>query len=112
MELHALAQGELDGALVEALPALGEARHFLKLREQVLHDQALEHEGEDALADVGLLAQRLEGRAIGDLLHRDGDGGAAVGLRKGDARQGKAGGGKARCGDQASAAQEHGGNSL
>ena len=112
MELHALAQGEFDGAVVDALPALGESRDLLQPGEQVLHDQALEHEGEDALADIGLLAQRLKCGAVGDLLHGDGDGGAAVGLPDCDPRQAKAGGGEARCGDQSTAAQKHDVNPL
>ena len=48
---------------------------------------------------------------VGDLLHGDGDAGAAVGLADGDARQGEACGSKPGGGDQATAAKEHGANS-
>jgi hypothetical protein len=111
VELHALAQGELDGALVEALPALGHARHRFELAQQVLHDQRLEQEGEDALADVRLLAQRLQRGRVGDLLDGDGDAGALVGLADGDAWQAEGGGGEPGGGDQATTTQEHGANS-
>jgi hypothetical protein len=111
VKLHALAQRQLDGALVDALPALGQARHRLELAHEVLHDQRFEDEREGARADVGLLAQGLQRGAVGDLLDRDGDAGAAVGLADGHARQGGAGGGKAGGGDQTAATQEHGANS-
>ena len=111
MELHALAQGELDGAFVDTLPALRQARHLLELAQQVLGDQPLIDEGEDALADVGLFAQRLQRGRVGDLLHGNGDAGAAVGLADGDARQAEACRGKPGGGDQMAATQEHGANS-
>ncbi len=112
VELYALAEGELDGALVEALPALGHPRHRFELAQQVLHDQRLEQEGEDSLADIGLLAQRLQRSAVGDLLHGDRDGRPLVGLADGDPGQADARGNKARGGDQATATQEHDANSL
>ena len=74
VEFHALAQRELDGALVDALPALGQARHRLELALQVLRDQVLEDRRLHALADVGLLAHGLERGAGRDLLDGDGDG--------------------------------------
>jgi hypothetical protein len=95
VELHALAQRELDRALVDPLPALGQARDRLELGLEVARDQVLEDRHLHALTDVGALAHHLQGRAGRDLLHGDVDGRPIVGLTDGEARQDEAAGGKA-----------------
>ncbi len=87
MKLHTLAEREFDGAAVDALPAFGQARDRLHTLEQIATDQAFIDEGEGALADIRLFAQRFQRGAVGNLLNRNGDGRAVIGLRDGEARQ-------------------------
>ena len=104
VHLHALAERELDGLVVDPLPLGGEARLGLQLALVVEVDQPLDEHRHHAGADVGLFAQRVQRVGIGDLLHRDGDGRAGVGLRNSDARQAGAGGN----GQGVAAGQAHG----
>ncbi len=87
VEFHALAQRQLDRALVDAPPAFGQPRHRLELALQVAGDEVLEDRRLDALADVGPLAHGLEVGAGRDLLHGDGNHRPAVGLADGEARE-------------------------
>jgi len=87
VESNTLAQRELDGALVDALPALGQARHRFELALQVAGDEILEDRRLDSLADIGPLAHRLEVGAGRDLLHGDGNHRPGVGLADGEARE-------------------------
>ena len=97
VEFHALAELQLDHAVADA-PRLGrQHRDGLQLAGIVAAEQPFPERGDQhPLADVGLLAQRLQRIGVADLLHRDGDGRALVGLADGEARQG----GDARGGGQ------------
>ena len=95
VELHALAQGQFDRALVDAPPALGQPGHRLELALQVAGDEVLEDRRLHALADIGALAHDLEIGAGRDLLDGDGNHRPVVGLSDGEARQHKAAGGEA-----------------
>src|SRR3546814_16720116 len=65
-------------------------------------------EGEGALTDIRLLAQRLQRGAVGDLLHGDGDARALVALGDGETRQRQAAGGDAGSDQKIAAMDQHG----
>jgi hypothetical protein len=92
VEFHALAQRQLDRALVDALPALGQPGHRLELALQVAGDEILEDRRLDTLADIGPLAHGLEVGAGRDLLHGDGNHRPVVGLADGETREQEAAG--------------------
>ena len=100
VEFHALAQRQFDGALVDALPALGQPGHRLELVLQVAGDQILEDRRLHALADIGPLAHGLEVGAGRDLLDGDGNHRSGVGLSDGEAREQEPAGPEAAGGEQ------------
>ena len=81
MEQHAPTQREFDAPVVDAAPFGGQLRHHLAAPLVVASDQRLEDAGKDALADIALLAQRVERVRVDDLLHGDRDDRPVVGLR-------------------------------
>ena len=81
-----VAQGEFDGAVVDAPPGGGEAGDAVE--GGAAGDEGFEDEAEVALAGVGgLLAHGVERAGVGDFLDGDGDG-RAGGLGDGECRDG------------------------
>jgi len=96
VEHHPLAQLQLHRAVVGAVPGRGEPRFLGKVAAPVHLDQALVEHHRGALADIGVLAQIVEGVRVGDALHGDGDARPRIRLGDGEAWQGCGGGKKAR----------------
>src|SRR5690606_41753143 len=85
VELHALAEFQLNGLVVDAGPFGGKAWDRSLIAHPVAEDEAFPQVGiEDALADIGLFVPDVERVVVGDLLDGDGNRRAAA-LAEGDA---------------------------
>ena len=80
MEFHAFAQLQLDGLVIQTLPACRQTGHATLIAHPIAVDQTFPQVGEKhAFPDVGLFVPDIHRVVVGDLLNGNGDC-AALGL--------------------------------
>ena len=89
VEFDTLSQSDFNGAVVNALPTGRQTRHWFQFALKIATDEQLDIRVQDALADIGLLGERIECVARHQFLNGNDEFRTVFALSKGDTGAGR-----------------------